>query len=216
METQSKSKWYQTSWAAILFLVFFFPVGLFLMWKYTKWPKVAKWVITGFFGLIIIVRVVSDSPETASKTTTQPTQPPQEQIQATAAPEAQATVAPANDTVVTTAPTQVKQVVKPTTAPATGGTVSQKNAVNKAKSYLAYTGFSRDGLVAQLEYDQFSKADAQYGADNAGGNWMNEAAEKAKSYMEYSAFSRGSLIDQLKYDKFTQEQAEHGASSVGL
>ncbi len=213
METESKSKWYQTSWAAILFLLFFFPVGLFIMWKYTGWPKVAKYVVTGFFGLVILAGAFTDSPETASTTTTQPTQAPQ----ATTAPEAQATVVPTNDTVkVTIAPTQAKQAAKPTTPPASNITTSQKNAVKKAQSYLAYTGFSRDGLVAQLEYEQFSNSDAVYGADNAGGNWMDEAAQKAKSYMEYSAFSRGSLIDQLKYDKFTQEQAEHGANSVGL
>lgn len=95
-------------------------------------------------------------------------------------------------------------------------TVSQKNAVKKAKSYISFAGFSRDGLVAQLEYDQFSNADAMYGADNSGADWNEQAAKKAKSYMEFSSFSRGSLIAQLEYDKFTPEQAAHGADSVGL
>lgn len=95
-------------------------------------------------------------------------------------------------------------------------TVSQKNAVRKAKSYLDFAGFSRDGLVAQLEYDKFSNEDAVYGADNAGADWNVEAEQKAKSYMEFSSFSRQGLIDQLIYDKFTPEQAAHGADSVGL
>ena len=90
------------------------------------------------------------------------------------------------------------------------------NALAKAKSYLGYSAFSHDGLVAQLEYEQFSHADAVYGADNSGADWNEQAAKKAKSYMEYSAFSRGSLIEQLKYDKFTQAQAEYGANAVGL
>lgn len=103
------------------------------------------------------------------------------------------------------------------TAPTTPSeSVGQKNAVKKAKSYLAYTAFSKGGLVAQLEYDQFSHSDAVYGADNSGANWNEQAAKKAKSYMEYSAFSRGSLIDQLRYDKFTQAQAEYGATAVGF
>lgn len=102
------------------------------------------------------------------------------------------------------------------TAPVSTETVSQKNAVRKAQSYLNYTAFSHDGLVAQLEYDQFSPADALYGADNSGANWDEQAAAKAKSYMEYSAFSRDGLIAQLEYDKFTQAQAEYGASAVGL
>jgi hypothetical protein len=103
-----------------------------------------------------------------------------------------------------------------TSAPTSSETVSQKNAVVKAKSYLNYTAFSHDGLVAQLEYDQFSHVDAVYGVDNSGANWNEQATKKAKAYMEYSAFSRGSLIDQLKYDQFTQAQAEYGANAVGL
>lgn len=95
-------------------------------------------------------------------------------------------------------------------------TVSQKNALNKAKSYMSYTAFSHDGLVDQLMYEQFSAADATYGADNVGANWNEQAAKKAKSYMSYSSFSRGSLIDQLKYDKFTPEQAAYGATAIGL
>ncbi len=111
-------------------------------------------------------------------------------------------------------PTPAKAEYKPT--PISSETVSQKNAVRSAKSYLDYSAFSHDGLVAQLEYGQFSHADAVYGADNSGANWNEQAAKSAKSYMEYSAFSRGSLIEQLKYGKFTQVQAEYGANAVGL
>lgn len=101
-------------------------------------------------------------------------------------------------------------------SPISSETISQKNAVKKAKSYLGYSAFSHDGLVAQLEYEQFSHADAVYGANNSGANWDEQAVKKAKQYMGQSAFSRGSLIEQLKYEKFTQEQAEYGASAVGL
>lgn len=122
----------------------------------------------------------------------------------------------------TPAPTPVKTETKttpaptPTPTPVSSETVSQKNAVRAAKSYLNYTAFSHDGLVAQLEYDQFSHADAVYGADNSGANWNEQAAKAAKQYISYSAFSRGSLIAQLEYDKFTQAQAEYGANAVGL
>lgn len=115
------------------------------------------------------------------------------------------------ETKTTPVPTPITKPV-----PTSNETVSQKNAVAKAKSYLNYTAFSRNGLVAQLEYNQFSHSDAVYGADNSGANWNEQAAKKAKSYMEYSSFSRGGLIDQLKYNKFTQEQAEYGANTVGL
>ena len=112
----------------------------------------------------------------------------------------------------TSAPTPTLTPASPTS----NQTISQNNAIQKAKSYLSYTAFSHDGLVAQLEYEQFSHADAVYGADNSGANWNEQAAKKAKQYMDYSAFSRGGLIAQLKYDKFTQAQAEYGANAVGL
>lgn len=116
----------------------------------------------------------------------------------------------------TQAPTPVPTKTENEPTSSSSETVSQKNAVQKAKSYLNYAAFSHDGLVAQLEYDQFSHIDAVYGADNSGANWNEQATKKAKSYMEYSAFSRGSLIAQLEYDKFTQAQAEYGADAVGL
>jgi len=116
----------------------------------------------------------------------------------------------------TPAPIKVKQTDSENTLPISTETVSQKNAVKKAKTYLGYSAFSHDGLVEQLEYEKFSHIDSVYGADNSGGNWNEQAVKKAKQYMEYSAFSRGSLIEQLEYDKFTQAQAEYGANAVGL
>lgn len=114
------------------------------------------------------------------------------------------------------APIQVKEPDIQNTAPTPSETVSQKNAVRKAKSYLWYSAFSYQGLIAQLEFEKFSHADAVYGADNCGANWNEQAAKKAKSYMEYSAFSRGWLIEQLRFEKFTQAQAEYWANAVGL
>ena len=116
----------------------------------------------------------------------------------------------------TQAPTPAPQTNNQNTSSASNETVSQTNAVAKAIDYLNYSGFSYEGLIAQLEYDQFSQADATYGADNSGANWDAEAAEKAKEYMGYSAFSSGGLIAQLEYDKFTPAQAEYGANAVGL
>lgn len=119
-------------------------------------------------------------------------------------------------TVSSPASAQAGQTNSQNTAPASNETVSQQNAVRAAQQYLSYTAFSHDGLVAQLEYDQFSSADAEYGADNVDANWNDEAAKAAQQYISYTAFSCGSLISQLEYDKFTQAQAQYGADSVGL
>lgn len=94
-------------------------------------------------------------------------------------------------------------------------TLSQKNAVQKAKSYLKYSGFSRSGLIEQLEYEGFSTADATFGADNAGADWNQEAVESATSYLKYSSFSRSGLIDQLEYEGFTAAEAIYGVDNAG-
>lgn len=95
-------------------------------------------------------------------------------------------------------------------------TVSQKNAIRKAESYLNMTGFSKSGLIEQLEFEGFSNEDAVYGVENVNVDWNEQAEKKAESYMEYSAFSRAGLIEQLVFEGFTTEQANHGADAVGL
>lgn len=94
-------------------------------------------------------------------------------------------------------------------------TISQKNALSKAKDYLAFTAFSYTGLIKQLEYEGFSTEDSTYGADNCGADWNEQAAKQAQNYLDFSSFSRQGLIDQLMYEGFTAEQAEYGVSAVG-
>jgi len=95
-------------------------------------------------------------------------------------------------------------------------TVSQWNAIEKAKSYLAYTSFSRTGLIGQLEYEGFSTEEATYGVDQLSVDWLEQAVKKAESYLSYSSFSRTSLIEQLEYEGFSTEEATYGADQNGL
>ncbi|WP_245717169.1 Ltp family lipoprotein [Nocardia jejuensis] len=92
-------------------------------------------------------------------------------------------------------------------------TSSQRNAIRSAQQYLAYTAFSRSGLIHQLEYEEFSTADAKFAVDSLNVDWNEQAAKCAKQYLEYTSFSRSGLIDQLVYDGFTRAQAEHGANA---
>jgi hypothetical protein len=95
-------------------------------------------------------------------------------------------------------------------------TVSQKNAIRTAKDYLNYTAFSWKGLIHQLEYEGYSNADATYGANYCGADWMVQAEKMAKSYLDYTSFSRQGLIHQLEFEGFTHEQAVHGVDTTGL
>lgn len=94
-------------------------------------------------------------------------------------------------------------------------TIEQTNAIAKAEDYLSLSGFSRAGLISQLEFEGYSTDAATFGADNAGADWNAEAAEKAKQYMDMTAFSRQGLYDQLAFEKFTPEQIEFALAAVG-
>lgn len=119
----------------------------------------------------------------------------------------------------TTTPTETTTITQ-TTTPAVEeqsdkATMGEKNALNKALSYLDYTAFSYSGLIKQLEYEGFTHEEAVYGVDNCGADWNEQAALKAQSYLDYTAFSREGLIEQLEYEGFTREQAEYGVEAVG-
>lgn len=94
-------------------------------------------------------------------------------------------------------------------------TLAQQNAIEEAKDYLAYSGFSRSGLISQLEYEGYSTEDATFGVDNAGADWNAEAAESAADYLEYSSFSRQGLYDQLAHEGFSDAEIQYGLSQVG-
>lgn len=97
-------------------------------------------------------------------------------------------------------------------------TPAQENAIAKAESYLDYTAFSRQGLIMQLEFDDFSTADAAFAVGhieaNGGVNWNEQAVKKAKSYLDYTSFSLQGLVDQLQFDDFTPSEAQHGANTA--
>ena len=95
-------------------------------------------------------------------------------------------------------------------------TVAQQNAREKAQNYLDTMPFSRTGLVKQLVFEEFEKADAEYGVDALKVDWNEQAAKKAQSYLDVMSFSQKSLIAQLKFDGFTLEQAKYGVKKVGL
>lgn len=95
-------------------------------------------------------------------------------------------------------------------------TVAQQNAIESAQSYLAFAGFSRSGLIEQLEFEKYSKADATLAVDSLGADWKAEAAESAKSYLNLTSFSRSGLIEQLEFEGFTHAESVYGVTQAGL
>lgn len=95
-------------------------------------------------------------------------------------------------------------------------TISQSNAKKAASNYLSFMAFSRTGLIKQLEFENYSTADATYGVDAQKADWNAQAAKSAKAYLKLMPFSRTSLIDQLVFEGYTQAQAEYGVGTTEL
>lgn len=114
-------------------------------------------------------------------------------------------------------PAQTKEP-KPTPEPKPEPQLSAgaQQAVRSAQSYLDFSNFSRTGLIDQLVFEDYSRADATAAVDSMRINYRNQAAGSAKSYLEMSGFSRQGLIDQLVFEGYTQAQAAYGVTQAGL
>lgn len=100
--------------------------------------------------------------------------------------------------------------------PVEGETLSQKNAVAKAESYLDLTAFSKSGLVKQLEFEGFNNSNATYAVNKIVVDWKEQAVKKGNSYLEFTSFSRDGLIKQLEFDGFTKDEATYAVDQIGL
>lgn len=116
----------------------------------------------------------------------------------------------------------ISAISGPPTGGAAGGhgkpnsfTTSQNNALRSAQNYLSAMPFSHDGLVNQLEYENYPHDDAVFAADNCGADWNEQALRSAKNYLSTSPFSYKGLIKQLEYEQYTTEQATYGSDNCG-
>jgi hypothetical protein len=93
-------------------------------------------------------------------------------------------------------------------------------ALASAESYLAMSGFSKQGLYEQLSSsagEGFTAAQAQYAVDHVHADWNKEAVESARSYLQMMPMSRAELIEQLSSaagEGFTYEQALYAVNKV--
>ena len=84
-----------------------------------------------------------------------------------------------------------------------------------AQGYLETGSFSRKGLIDQLVFEGFSKAEARFALDYVDPNWNKEAEQSAQSYLDMGGFSRKALIEQLVFEGFSKAQAEYGVNAAG-
>jgi hypothetical protein len=117
-------------------------------------------------------------------------------------------VAPGATAAPSTAAAQSTVLSAPTSTP------GQRNALKSAKAYIRSGAFSKSGLIEQLEYEDYSNADARWAVARVGASWNAEAVESAKAYLKSGSFSRQALIEQLEYEGFTSAQAKYGVKKA--
>ena len=93
-------------------------------------------------------------------------------------------------------------------------TAGQKNAVKQAENYLRTMAFSRQGLIDQLIFEQYSNEDATYAVDKLNIDWKEQAVLKAENYLRNMAFSKTGLTKQLEFEGFTTEEANYGTENI--
>lgn len=59
-ESRKLYYWYENKSAVILWLIFFFPVGLYGIWKSSQFSDKTKWIVTGCVVVLSIIAVASD------------------------------------------------------------------------------------------------------------------------------------------------------------
>lgn len=59
-ESRKLYYWYENKSAVILWLIFFFPVGLYGIWKSSQFLNTTKWIVTGCFMVLMIISGASD------------------------------------------------------------------------------------------------------------------------------------------------------------
>ena len=191
-------KFYEKDWFIVLMLIVFFPVGLFLMWKYSKWHKTAKIIISVFFAVMFIFH---DGSKEYKNVETKNTNAEVETAVETKDTNAEKETTKTNeDKVEDNVPTEYK------------------NALKTAKSYDKTSHMSKQGLYDQLtsEFEQFTPEAAQYAVDNVNANWKENALKTAKSYQEYGDMSTSSIYDQLtcEFEQFTPEEAQYAIDNL--
>ena len=59
-QASSEPKSSESTTGIVLALIFFFPLGLYWMWKYPDWPVGRKWAISGGVAALLLIGLLAD------------------------------------------------------------------------------------------------------------------------------------------------------------
>lgn len=111
--------------------------------------------------------------------------------------------------------TSVNEILKPIeTENVSNLTLTQENALARAKTYVSVMGISKKELVRQLELEGYSAEDASFAAINCGANYEFEALEKAESLLSIVELSKKGLAEQLEIEGFEKNEINFALDAI--
>lgn len=224
---ETKSKLYEQNWFMWIMLIFFAPVGIFLMWKFhPEMKNNTKKVLTIVFAIFFIMIMVSANNENNENSDSTNQYSTNKKIEVTVIDFS--TMEKSNvenwcrENKVNCKITDeysdtiekglfISQSINANTTIYEGEKINiiyslgkkptngEVNALRKAESYSKTMNMSRQGIYNQLtsSIEGFSDEEAQYAIDNVKADWDKNALEKAKSYQQTMSMSKNAIYNQL-------------------
>lgn len=198
----NQPKFYEQQWFMWVMLVFFAPVGIFLMWKFnTTLQKKTKIILTVVFAIFFLVVAVGGDSETTTTDNSSSTN---------------------NNNNNTTEVSKKKVEVIDFSSMKEHEILTWCNDNNLSCNFkreysdtVAKDGYIKQSVNAGEQVVENTKITVYYSLGKAPTKAQENAVKKAKSYLNYSAFSRKGLIEQLEFEGFTNEEAVYGVDNVG-
>ena len=212
---QESTSWYKQEWFIVLTLIFIFPLGLFVMWRFSKWPSIAKTIITVVISVIVLASVTyygnlkmavpttSNSNNETKETTDTSVNDKDEENHKASVKETNGKYQEWYDEVTKGAKEEKS------------ATRLQKAALETAKSYSDDLNMSKEKIYDILTSEvgeKFSKEDAKFAIDHLNADYNKNALETAKSYAKDMHMSNDAIYDILKSpdgEKFTEFEAKY-------
>lgn len=114
----AKQPWHQRTVFVVLFLIFFFPVGLVLLWLRRDWSVRRRGIVTAVIGVVVLFAAVNSNPPPTTTTVLSPTAASGTATTASPSPVPASSQAATPSLVATTSPAPVTSAPPKTTAAA--------------------------------------------------------------------------------------------------
>ena len=194
-------KFYQKLWFAWTMVVLFFPVGIFLLWKYKHHSLVVRSIITGSFILIGLFGNVSNSKNTPPKQ--QPTQSVQVADKATQQADFKKWKASVD-----------AQLKDADAIWEKWSAVTNDLGKGKISRYQAYDKFKEIGNVIDKQDSKISKTKPPSSLSAEDQKILNGAVDNMSSVMSYRKMATERMIDMIDSGDYKPSKAEAIAQTI--